>query len=462
MIVIIKNTVEIIEPFQNETFFSWILRMSEWYGYTNFNEKDYYNNFMVNLFGENTKKRVGLYVPSNIDCVIKSINLPNSNYFKSADTLINHMTVYKFYKVFMTNQERDRLSDLFVENNEVINAERKLGVRSNSAYYENISRVKFCSECIKDKKMFYYDVEHQVQGNYICYKHGIRLQYFLHDFRGSTSYSYLNSVWSNAEFCIEPDEMIIDKYKIIALLVHRIMLGEFSDSVAKMKSKFRKKLIDLGYMNELYYIANIDEFFEEFKQYNLFNVTSKSLYYILFNTRTKVNSIIYLSIIVFLFGTLDEYNNYCITDEEIKDMKRKYSSYESLIKNPYTDIESFKHHADIIQKRFGGKFTVLECKLKDKFIVIKHNPCGHVWKLNKNQVRTFKKCAICYQQNRSTAQERKLFLEGMYPEYELVGEKGKYKQVLQIRHNKCGRVITTTFRYIRCGYSCYICRNKDM
>lgn len=390
------SKVEIIEPIPNETYFSWIWRLGDWYGYTKLNDKDYYLNFMKQLFGNDSKMFVSLHVPSNLQYFVNKINLPNSSFFRTSKSIINEMTLFRFYKNFMTYEERNKFLKLLEGKNELINAERKLGLRSNSSYYEDFPRIKFCKDCIAEKGSFYLEVEHQVQGNLVCYKHANRLQFAPFNFKEISSYRYFADNWEGADYCITLEDELVTQYKVMAKMVHQVMLGDLVDSIIKIKSKIRKKLSELGWLYDTYYIFDIDKFLIGFEKYNVYSITKVTLFFLLYNTGRRVNAIMYLSLIHYLFGSLEEYYAYVISDDEIVDLKRHGNFYEAWLRGPYNDAKSFDHYSNILQKRLGSEFTLVECKVKDKKITIRHNICGRERELNKSSIKKFKFCHYCY------------------------------------------------------------------
>lgn len=450
-----RDKIEIIEPYEDETFFSWVIRLGKWYGYTTVNQKEFHK-FMVSLFGTNSKRKPALYIPENLNFFVENINLPESSYFSSVVKVVENMTVYAFYKYFIDKNKCKKLIELFKEHNEVINSERKLGVRTNSQYYEKIARVKFCKKCMKENVQVFFNREHQVQENFICYKHMERLQYIQYDFKNTDFLKITDDEYENAPYCIQDDDIYIEQYENIARMIHFIFVKGLSDDIIVIKSKLRKRLKDMGWMDSKNYFYDINKFLVDFNTYCAFHLDEKTLFCLLFNTKGNFsyNPIWYLSLISYLFGTLETFEDYKIHDSEVLEESYNPLSYKLMTNKPHCKEDTLLFYSQKFSLKYDQEYLVIGIS-EDKKLTIRHNKCGHLWTTHITQVYKFAGCPKCRNKRGYKLSEKKIYIEKNYPEFEILDG---YSSTVILRHRTCNNMLNVKFRSLLNGYVCPKCK----
>lgn len=128
--------------------------------------------------------------------------------------------------------------------------------------------------------------------------------------------------------------------------------------------------------------------------------------------------------------------------------------------------ESFKKD---IYDQYGDEYTLLsEYEATCIKVKMKHNICGHVYKVTPNKFRTGRKCPLCANKIRADKRQKtKTTLQKELNEYYgkeeytiLSNEIGKNKDIIKVRHNReyCGyNEFETTPNYLTQGKGCHVC-----
>lgn len=237
--------------------------------------------------------------------------------------------------------------------NEPSYIERLYNIKHYAKYDEGTLRIKFCHRCWSENKEIYLNREHQVQNNYICYKHKTVLQYV--EFNKKKAYSLkinVDELTVNSPFCIEKGDKLIELYLKISEFIHEIFSLKETGTDIEIKSKLRNKMKSLGYMHKVHnYILNMRIFEKEFHSYNIMKIGDKELLGVLFSTERKVNPISYLTMIIFLFATIDDFFDYMIKDEKVETIMY-YKHSVSLLTKPKKGYRSIDDYNNILKKSF--------------------------------------------------------------------------------------------------------------
>ena len=112
----IKNEVDILDPYDGELLYSWLSRMFWWHGYLG-NTQTNIRKFHENLFGYNSKTITNILIPYNLNALADTINMPKNPYFKSADDIIQNATIIPFYTSFVSCKNKVKIYEHLYTNN---------------------------------------------------------------------------------------------------------------------------------------------------------------------------------------------------------------------------------------------------------------------------------------------------------------------------------------------------------
>lgn len=452
--------IEIIEPYPEESFFSWLHRMVIWQG---FNTKEHQKNrgtFMKALFGPDTKEGICLYAPSDLDYFIRAVNLPSSNYFSSVDQLLDKMTVYPFYKCFLTDEQKDRLLKLFSGHNVTVNTERRLGVRAGLNYYESEPRIKFCMECLKEHKMIFTKAEHQIQGNNMCYKHSLRLQYITYSCQNGLDFTKHGIGVNDMPYCITEDTQTLQVNTQVTEIIHRIFKGELKDSLIVIKSKLRKRMKELKHLDNNDRFVDLNSFKNIYEEYTLNKFEIDEVLICFYDFNKKINSIILIYLILLLFHRLDYYLSYPIYEYEI------ISKPNSVALATYNKQKSDEDCLDYYRKLIEANqvdIKVIQAPKRESNILIQCRNCGNVDERTKAEARSRNGkiiCRSCFPKKNMFEQKKKV-IEEKYPEFECVESYIEDKNRLIVRHRQCNCQKTVYYSNAKRGLSCPVCKGNE-
>ena len=199
------RNIEVLEPYPNEILYSWLSRMFSWYGYHN-NPKSNIREFNMILFGVNSRSINNILMPHKLQELIENISLNNSEYFNTAETLIQQTTIIPFYLAFLNKTVQKKVIEDLIHNGPMNITKSILGLKDLHSL-SSAFKLKFCYKCWVESSKMFFDLEHQVKNNYICYKHNTRLQYILIN---SNEYFLFNNTCINeyldAPYCIAQNE----------------------------------------------------------------------------------------------------------------------------------------------------------------------------------------------------------------------------------------------------------------
>lgn len=369
--------------------------MGKWYGIKNLSINSI-KNFRKELLGSNSNKSFSLYVPEYLDHMVEAINLPSSVYFSSYKSIIDKLSIFPFHSLFVKKEVKEAQYQTLRSGNMVSSIESAFNIRKYGDYYEGGLNIKFCKYCVQEKGEFYLKKEHQIQNNYVCYKHKVSLHYVSFDNLKRYNLHELDTI--NAFNCIsEKDKHFkirVDVANAINILFNYLELGELNI----IKSKIRKKLKELNYMyKDRIQFLNINKFWYDFSEFNLISIDSKELLRIIFNTEKETSPIAYITIILFLFGSIDNFIKYNVIPSEITNIYCDTESTQLLVK-PNKLFENYYNNE--LKCIYNNEFEVIEIKKQIKHLIIKHNKCGLTWEIHKSGFRNLKNCPYCNMINR--------------------------------------------------------------
>jgi hypothetical protein len=124
--------------------------------------------------------------------------------------------------------------------------------------------------------------------------------------------------------------------------------------------------------------------------------------------------------------------------------------------NAKKTTEEFKKE---VYELVGGEYTVLgeynNCQTEIK---IKHNECGHIYKIKPSSFLIGTICPKCRWNGRKTTEEfKKEVYELVGDEYTVLGEYASNKTKIKMRHNKCGHIYKVKPQKFLQGSRCPIC-----
>lgn len=317
-----KKLLDILEPYEEECLFSWIIRMANYHGIYCFSEEQR-KNYKKILFGTDVGEYPYLYFEPFLPSLVKNISLPDSIYFANAFVLLKRMTVYPFYASFLNDERKKESMERFTTG---IGKLRTMP----GLYVPNIKksklRIKYCTECVK-KHGLYLIREHQIPENEVCFEH----QVWLKTIPYQRNWGALNFVANISDLCKETGfegikvEEKNTKFQL-ALLIHQVFQEGLKEDISIVKGKIRKKLKELGYLGYKNYSMEFNEFYKDLKLEEYFASKEKAMDFILKNCFDKQiakvpSPVDFLFIIYKLFGSLDALYRYEIRAEELQESK---------------------------------------------------------------------------------------------------------------------------------------------
>lgn len=313
--------IDLLEPYEEECLFSWGMRMVEWYGGRGLKEKSYYG-IKKELFGDKTSSYPHLYFEPYLSTLVERIDLPQSKYWGSVEMILNKMTIFPLYAAFYSEKQYDRAMRKLTEV-PIDTWREEIPWFKTTNYYkpDNQLEYKYCPLCMKESGR-YLRREHQVPGNDICYKHRIKLQKVAYQ----RNWKYLSL--ANLELNTEHVEAILGRkeeiHYEIAKMIHDIFENGFSEMIDITKAKIREKWKELGYLSEKNYFFDFSEVYRDF-EFELFFLSeekaAKAILNIAFHTKVKGLETLfgYLFLIYKLFGTLENFHQFGVSEEKIEE-----------------------------------------------------------------------------------------------------------------------------------------------
>lgn len=184
--------------------------MFYWYGLQN-QPRSNIRTFNKKLFGIDSRLINNILIPHNLHELVGNINLDSSKYFRSADAVIRNMTFINLYISFLRKSEQNKVIKSLMQNGPINITKSLLGLKDLKCKALDF-RLKFCYECWSENHSIYFDIEHQVMDNNICYNHKTRLQYII--INSSDYFMFDNTCiaeYIEAPFCISE----IDIYELL-------------------------------------------------------------------------------------------------------------------------------------------------------------------------------------------------------------------------------------------------------
>ncbi len=373
--------------------------MFYWYGFQN-KPRSNIRTFNTILFGINSRTINNIIIPHNLYELVNNIRLHDSKYFCSVDALIKNMTLIPFYTVFLNKDEQKIVYESIVHLGPINITKSLLGLKDfNCTVFD--FELKFCHHCWTENNGMYFDIEHQIKSNNICYRHNTRLQYI--KINSSDHFLFDDSCikqYIESPYCISQDDDFLQCYTYVSSTIHDIFLNGFKDDVVCLKSKLRMKMVSLGYMREDFnFISNFEEFWLCYARYNLLKMDKKEFINVIYSTTKKPNPIAYLTLINYLFGTLKSYYDYVIDEQYIKLIYQKPSKIIALTQ-PQRPC-GLIYYNNLIYDIYKGRYTVIK-KADNKYYDIKCNICNHEWKIPQYYIRSeLIHCPNCNKKNTS-------------------------------------------------------------
>jgi hypothetical protein len=164
---------------------------------------------------------------------------------------------------------------------------------------------------------------------------------------------------------------------MISSMIHKIFTNGFEDDIVKLKSKIRMKMLSMDYMrSDFNFIENFNKFWSGYAVFNVLNIDKKDIIDVIYSNPENPNPIAYLTLIIFLFESLNSYYEYNIDEQDIKVISQKPSLIISLTQP--LKPNGFLYYNELIQKLYGNHYSLKE-KVEKKKYNVKCNFCGHEW-----------------------------------------------------------------------------------
>lgn len=316
-----KKMLDVLEPYEEECLLSWVVRMAEWYCGDGLSE-NVYIKYKRELFGNKTSSYPHLYFEPYLFVLVERINLPQSKYWGSVETILNKMTIFPLYKAFYSRKQYEKAIQKLTEDSTDMWTEKIPLLKANN-YYKTDGQLqyKYCPLCMEESGR-YLKREHQMPGNDICYKHRIRLKNVVY----KKNWKYLS--FHNLDITIEDVEKVsgrADEIRYeVAKMIHDIFKNGFPETIDVTKTKIREKWKELGYLSEKNYFFDFFKVYKDFELEYCFSSMEgamKGILNIAFHTKAKGSEtpLDYLFVIYKLFGTLQKFHRFCVSEEKIEE-----------------------------------------------------------------------------------------------------------------------------------------------
>lgn len=231
------NTIPRIYP--NETLYSWLYRYHTINGNLNSQKtfEELFNRTVVNL---------NLIYPTYLDCLISK--LPNTWHI-TADELIEHHTVFPFFKPFLTLENINKAVNC-MKTGDTSKLVYHMGIKAEGRLEKRvIRRCPICDEeNIKKYGEAYLIKNHQIPGNYFCTKHKMQLkEYIVPDRVKNTEFINIHDCHCFIEHKNEDENK--ELYSL-SKAIDSIMSGALNKhDIELIKEKYRMKMQIEGYMS---------------------------------------------------------------------------------------------------------------------------------------------------------------------------------------------------------------------
>lgn len=439
-----ERIIDVLPPYDGEILISWIIRMCKFYTYGCLNDSS--KKIMKHLFGPTSSSIPGLYLQKGLKYFVDNCDCDNRLVFGSEKTLLEKLSVLSFYLPFSSENNILNMQNKIDEWPNYIHAETFLGIRREHRYIEEIAYFKFCSECLKEQSEIYLQIEHQIQGNLVCWKHGC----VLHRIPYKLSWKEIDFIGKIRE------DQDISRYDIseanicrtveISLIVHEIFEIGFKEDLKILKLKIAQKLFDNGIITCKGTFLDLDEFSQKLNAdyiYKCTNIKKDIIGAINESNRVHVNPIIYIILIEYLFGDLEKYYNYSLRESE------RYLLSDSRVQTNKTEetMNDITYYLEEMNIDFWKDYSILGDTRTA--VVVRHDRCNSIYTSSKKYKR-IRKCRYCKQKDDYFDTEKHLNQTISYQRFVKVEEYSKHvgrKGCMIRRHCNNGRIPGA----IRCG-----------
>lgn len=440
-----RKIIDVLPPYEDEVLVSWIVRMLRLYrGTEKFHDDS--SQLMKALFGDSSTEKPGLYYQSGLQYFADNCGMTFSKVFSSERTILEELSVLPFYLLFCNEEHIDEFHSKHGKRS-YIQIESRSGIRRKHNILGKKSEFKFCPECLREQSEIYLKKEHQIQGNCVCWKHGC----ILHSVPYKTQWKYIDFVY-NIEQHINESEYIIspESYEMaekIASTIHMIFEDGFKDDINTLKQKIMARLIELNHVNDKGLFIDLEQFADNLKVgyiYNKEELFSEIGYAI--GEKLRPNPLIYIILIIVLFGGLKEYNAYEKTILNVKLHKKG-----TILNNHFWLNKNKKFIIRISEREFLNEYYIVGDT--DKNIIVQHKKCGHTYFISKC-TKDFTACKKCKDENTILSNEKKEIVIASPCHFLMTSEYGtlhnkKAKQIFNCcRDNKIPGVIKVNNFYL--------------
>ena len=97
-----NKIIDVLPPYEDEVLVSWVVRMLKLYSSGRLSVKT--SEIMKHLFGTSATNRPGLYLQNGLQFFIEHCGVEDAVCFKSADSILEQMSVLPFYFPFLTEK----------------------------------------------------------------------------------------------------------------------------------------------------------------------------------------------------------------------------------------------------------------------------------------------------------------------------------------------------------------------
>lgn len=270
------------KPYKNEFVYYWLNRLAKANGLS-------FKNFMANYMGKSMLFKGDF----NYEVRYEFMRL-NENCFYSLDLddIYKHNTGQKFYNLFLTEMQIERVNQNYV----------KPASNLNQTVRHNILKVRVCPECLKEDACKILHVEHQIPEVTMCAKHGCRLQEFTGK-RGDECEFRKEDYRDVPNKFDEETDLMLSKY------ISALCQSEITASISDVKQVLVKRLKDRGYLNTWNDTELLFKDIGNWKYTRLFGGKEEYLVNKIFPRKINVTPEYLLPFLVFAFPDVNELIN---------------------------------------------------------------------------------------------------------------------------------------------------------
>ncbi len=303
-----RKSLDVLPPYEDEFLYSWAYRMVCLHSSDNSLQAK--KNAVKFLFGGKCSPFLGLYYQSGLDYFVKQAGFKEGSIFSSYESILLELSIIPFYLYFLPEYRRNQ----FWKEGKNVHyrcKESVLGIRDHNEYIEGEEYLKVCPKCLEEGAK-YLKKEHQIKGNYVCWKHGCVLNFLKVEESPYSGFDFTSAIERGIRYTPQLSSDQLQTARKIAEAIHDIFMNGIKDDLYTMKRKLILRLSETDCLYDDRIIRGVDLCCKDFDAtylYKHFPIRGQMRRAFL-RDNIGVNPIIYIVLILRLFGSLEDFYKY--------------------------------------------------------------------------------------------------------------------------------------------------------